>query len=100
MKKTLFTAIALFGLTSVNLASASDSVLISGSPEAAKEVGCTFVALIYGANRTSVEVSQPTIANEWASLQTKSDGKVCNLTLQKNTSANKYGWVVNAQDCH
>lgn len=100
MKKTLLIAFAIFNFTVMHPASASDHTLQSGSAEASREAGRTFVALIYGSNPIFIEVSQPTIDNEWATLQTKSDGKICNLTLQRNASANKYGWVVSTHSCH
>ena len=72
---------------------------VSGSQEAAVQVGVEFVQLLFGTAPDQVKVGSTSFNANAASVQLRSAVNECDLELIKNASANKYGWIVQLHIC-
>jgi hypothetical protein len=72
---------------------------VSGSPEAAVQVGADFVQLLFGVGPDQVKVGRTSFNDNAATLQLSAAVNECDLALLKNSSANKYGWIVQLHTC-
>ena len=96
MKKVL--AIALAASFSV---SAFADQIKPGSTEAAQRVVSDYLALIYVVPKEKINVGTVNLleGGQFAAASAAFDGKYCSFKLQRHSSANEFGWVVQSQQC-
>lgn len=71
----------------------------AGSPEAASLVAHEFMVLFFNVPKADVALTAPSIDGDWAKLQARSPGRVCDMTLVRDAKANPLGWVVQMHTC-
>ena len=88
----------LVALVSFCLSAFGDEVKF-GTREAAQQVASNMIGLLYNVPSKQIVVGMPVVEGSIATTTAIFPGKICTITLARNETANRMGWVVNQYDC-